>query len=921
MFDSTLYEIAEFNYLKVNLRNKVSGQIKTTCPHCTEDRKNKTDKSLSVNVTTGEYNCHHCGKTGNIHKWRRKGARKTYVRPQWKNKTELSDKLVKYFESRAISQKTLELMKITEEMEWMPQTEKPMNCVVFNYFYQGELINKKFRTGGKHFKLVTDAEKILYNLDSVFEAGNKSMVITEGECFDADAEVLTTNYWKKIKDLSEDDLVAIVDDKGKIIFEKPLGYVKKYYNGKLLKYTNSRNSYYSQTTPKHNLTYINKHNEFAKIKAEDVNTSQIKIPRTALFNGKGLDVPDDMLRLYVAISADFTIREAGDIYGSFKKKRKKDRIESILNNLGLRYSINIDSRNYYSVFIHRNQGLRPFKIFPKEWVYELSHRQINLIMDEIILWDGNSVNNRSMKEYNSKEIENIKFIQTLSHLNGTISTIHKKRKNNYGEWYKVSILKKKYSTITSNYKTEIDYNGYVYCVTVSSGMILVKQNNIITISGNCDALSYIESGINFAVSVPNGASTNTDYLDNFMPLFSHIEKVYLATDNDTKGLILRGELLRRFGAERCYKVDFEDCKDANEYLLKYGRTALAQTLDSAKRFPFEGLVTVLDIEEELNDLYENGIGTGYNFGDEQLDKICRVDLGKLLVLTGIPSHGKTTALNYLITKLNITQGWKTAFYSPESFPVKMHVSKMEELLVGKRFSGERRMNRAEHQAAMQYMNDNFFFIQPEERKTLENILKSARQAVRAYGVKVIVIDPWNRLDEMSDDTNAIGREINKVSNFAAENNVLAIIVAHPTKLKKKDKSMYYEEPTPYDIKGSSCWYDMPDIILTWHRDFDHDYNQLRVYKVREEYLGQPGALRYKYNINNRRISSINDNLGAEVPLLWDNRNWLTGEGNIVRDNQMSDLEYLQTPIKRKYDTPINFYEPTQAGDDPDRPPF
>lgn len=43
-----------------------NGNEKTKCPQCHDGRKNKHDKSLSVNITTGEYNCHNCGWKGNV---------------------------------------------------------------------------------------------------------------------------------------------------------------------------------------------------------------------------------------------------------------------------------------------------------------------------------------------------------------------------------------------------------------------------------------------------------------------------------------------------------------------------------------------------------------------------------------------------------------------------------------------------------------------------------------------------------------------------------------------------------------------------------------------------------------------------------------------------------------------------------------
>jgi len=70
----------------------------------------------------------------------------------------------------------------------MPQDGKEMNTVQFNYFRNGVLVNTKFRTGNKHFKLTSGAELILYNYDNCI--GKEQIVIVEGEfdalsCFEA----------------------------------------------------------------------------------------------------------------------------------------------------------------------------------------------------------------------------------------------------------------------------------------------------------------------------------------------------------------------------------------------------------------------------------------------------------------------------------------------------------------------------------------------------------------------------------------------------------------------------------------------------------------------------------------------------------------------------------------------------------------
>ena len=101
--------------------------------------------------------------------------------------------------------------------------------------------------------------------------------------------------------------------------------------------------------------------------------------------------------------------------------------------------------------------------------------------------------------------------------------------------------------------------GFEYCVIVE---------------GEMDVLSFHEAGITNVISVPNGAtlnSNNLDYLDNCIDYFNDKEKIIIAVDQDDAGQALQQELIRRLGAEVCYIAAFDDCKDANEYLLKHGK--------------------------------------------------------------------------------------------------------------------------------------------------------------------------------------------------------------------------------------------------------------------------------------------------------------------------------------------------------------
>jgi twinkle protein len=106
---------------------------------------------------------------------------------------------------------------------------------------------------------------------------------------------------------------------------------------------------------------------------------------------------------------------------------------------------------------------------------------------------------------------------------------------------------------------------------------IVGHKDCIIVEGEMDVLALHEAGVSNVISVPNGATLNTnnlDYLDNCIDYFEDKEKIIIAVDSDAAGQALQAELIRRLGAEVCYLATFDDCKDANEYLLKYSAKEL-----------------------------------------------------------------------------------------------------------------------------------------------------------------------------------------------------------------------------------------------------------------------------------------------------------------------------------------------------------
>ena len=250
--------------------------------------------------------------------------------------------------------------------------------------------------------------------------------------------------------------------------------------------------------------------------------------------------------------------------------------------------------------------------------------------------------------------------------------------------------------------------GYEYCVIVE---------------GEMDVLALHEAGITNTISVPNGAtlnSNNLDYLDNCIDYFEDKEKIIIATDSDEAGQALQAELVRRLGSEICYIATFEDCKDANEYLLKYGKEKLSQRISGSKPVPMENVTTFRDIEGEITDFVNNGFKPGFQVGLEHFDSIFSTYTGQFITVTGIPSSGKSDFVDQMVVGYNANYGWKTAFASPENQPTYLHAHKLmrkvwQGMPTKADIGGDRWNQIADH------CNSNFFHIDME-RYTLVSVL-------------------------------------------------------------------------------------------------------------------------------------------------------------------------------------------------------
>jgi twinkle protein len=417
---------------------------------------------------------------------------------------------------------------------------------------------------------------------------------------------------------------------------------------------------------------------------------------------------------------------------------------------------------------------------------------------------------------------------------------------------------------------------------------LLKSDEVVIVEGEIDALTLIQAGYENTMSVPNGANKNLEYLDSCIEMFSGIKKIYIATDQDTKGIELKGELIRRLGPERCYVVSFKDCKDANEYLQKYG-PGIKDVINEAKPVPIKGIIETNTMYADIRNLYENGIQEGCKISQSIIDDTISWETSRLAIVTGIPGSGKSEFVDYIVTKLNIKHGWRAAFFTPENYPLKFHYAKLFEKIIGKKFS-QHKTNELEWDMAYDYIRNNFFYILNEEDFTVKSILDSAKILVKTRGVKVLVIDPYNKLEHKYTDseTQYISRFLDQIIQFAKFNNVLIFLIAHPKKMSKVDGKI--DVPSLYDISGSANFYNKTDYGITVHRKTTSDnvmINEVNVYfqKIKYKHLGKQGIISLNYDYETGRFNQSGNDLS----------NWLMPESKI-NINANLDFDNEEAPF-------------------------
>ena len=265
---------------------------------------------------------------------------------------------------------------------------------------------------------------------------------------------------------------------------------------------------------------------------------------------------------------------------------------------------------------------------------------------------------------------------------------------------------------------------------------------------------------------------------------------------------------------------------------------------------------------------------------ENLDRLIKFERGFVLTVTGVPGSGKSEFVDEIAMRLLLRHDWKVGYFSPENTPLAYHYRKLIRRVVGKRFE-HKGMPLPEAGQAIRYLAQSVFSIMPKEDFSVESVLRIAAQLVSRKGVKVLVVDPFNRFEHQIPDweteTQYISRIFDEFSNFAVKHKVLLILVAHPTKLRREPGSKRWPVPTLYDINGSAAFFNKTDYGMVVDRNDELGQVLVRVAKVRFDHLGGPGDAFFAFSTYNGRYTPTEERTLDHNPPepKWEHTNFLT----------------------------------------------
>jgi len=398
--------------------------------------------------------------------------------------------------------------EIQQKIHWIPE-EVPLGDDVQDW--QTNLSPEEKNLLTQIFRLFTQmdvdiSECYMSKYLQVFKPTEVRMMLTafaNMECFDDKTELLTSNGWKSVVDITKSDKIAQYDMTTETIsFVNPARVVSYDYSGLMHHYENKVTDIC--VTPNHDL--ILKHPSSQVVSKKK--SYQGKWGRNYLYpvsgygsgNGATLTKYD---RLLIAIQADGSLR--GNCPSSnpewrtcdfvLHKERKITRLTDLLDHTGVTYSTKPKEggRTVITFAVPGEIAIDSLKTF--DWIdlSKISSGWADSFIEEVLQWDGSE--GRYWYNTNRAAVDKVQAIASLGYRAASIS-LNRSHDDDICEvilpngdnpmtmkdcWV-ISFSDRVWRTYP--HRKEVPYEGKVYCVSVPTQNLVSRRNGKVSFTGN-----------------------------------------------------------------------------------------------------------------------------------------------------------------------------------------------------------------------------------------------------------------------------------------------------------------------------------------------------------------------------------------------------------------------------------------------------
>jgi len=348
-------------------------------------------------------------------------------------------------------------------------------------------------------------------------------------CYSSDTEILTDSGWKTFDKLGKKDRVMTYDKHGKSFqFQKPRKIYWMKHNGTMIHFKNRDVDLV--VTPNHRMLLQQRKGrkkiyvvEAAEYKGENYILQSAKwngrgkkwfiLPRYRKhfkFNSMRLNFKSWIRFIGIFLAEGYVQLDgnSGRVYiCQTKKSRHLSSIKEILDNLPFKFSYEENNSkfriNSIQLAVYLSQFGDSYQKYVPDYIKNADQKTIIEFLKAFCIGDGD-IHHSKMRFHTASSalVGDLQEMFAKVGYNGIIS-IDKRtsmidplsgRRYKARPVFSIEMKKRARTSIGKGHMKEVRYNGYVGCVNVSTGFVLVRRNGRVAICGNTGSMGSYSTG-------------------------------------------------------------------------------------------------------------------------------------------------------------------------------------------------------------------------------------------------------------------------------------------------------------------------------------------------------------------------------------------------------------------------------------------